>query len=147
MKHLMLFEQFLLEKNPMEVTSKDDMRINDIIRKSGGDSSKAEALARTMASRITDYYKAVRRASAAQSAGRSDLAQIFRDRSKELNEELNEGRRKDVDNMTTDEIEGELDNLRLEVQHFEMYEPGRKREIEKIYDRMDDLKAELDIRS
>ena len=84
MKHLMLFEQFLLEKNPMEVTSKDDMRINDIIRKSGGDSAKAEALARTMASRITDYYKAIRRASAAQSAGRSDLAQIFKDRSKEL---------------------------------------------------------------
>lgn len=90
MKHLMLFEQFLLEKNPMEVTSKDDMRINDIIRKSGGDSAKAEALARTMASRITDYYKAIRRASAAQSAGRSDLAQIFKDRSRQLNEGIND---------------------------------------------------------
>jgi len=88
MKHVMLFEQFLLEKDPMEVTSKDDMRINDIIRKSGGDKAKAEALAKTMASRITDFYKAVRRSSAAARAGRADLAQIFRDRSMQLNEEL-----------------------------------------------------------
>jgi hypothetical protein len=88
MEHVMLFEQFLLEKNPMEVTSKDDMRINDIIRKSGGDKAKAEALARTMASRITDFYKAVRRSSAAARAGRADLAQIFKERSMQLNEEL-----------------------------------------------------------
>jgi hypothetical protein len=91
MQHVKLFEQFLeestlVEKSPIEVTSKDDMRINDIIRKAGGDKSKAEALARTMASRITDYYKAIRRASAAQSAGRSDLAQIFIDRSMQLTE-------------------------------------------------------------
>jgi hypothetical protein len=84
MKHILLFEQFLIEKNPFEVTSKDDMRINDIIRKSAGDNTKAHALARTMASRITDHYKAVRRAKAAQSAGRSDLAQIFNDRAKEI---------------------------------------------------------------
>jgi ribosome-binding protein aMBF1 (putative translation factor) len=84
MKHLMVFEQFIEEKNTMEVELKDEMRINDIVRKSGGDKSKAEALARTMASRITDYYKAIRRAKAATSLGQPALAQIFNDRSKEL---------------------------------------------------------------
>ena len=84
MKHVMLFEQFVAEKNPAEVEMKDMMRINDIIRKSGGDKEKALALATTMASRITDRYKAVRRAKAASEAGRSDLAQVFNDRSKEL---------------------------------------------------------------
>ena len=84
MKHLMVFEQFVAEKNPAEIELKDEMRINDIIRKSGGDKTKAEALARTMASRITDYYKAVRRAKAATSLGHPDLAQIFNSRSKEL---------------------------------------------------------------
>jgi replicative DNA helicase len=84
MKHLMIFEQFIEEKNTTEVELKDEMRINDIIRKSGGDKTKAEALARTMASRITDYYKAVRRAKAARSLGHANLADIFNDRTKEL---------------------------------------------------------------
>ena len=74
----------LAEKSPAEVELKDEMRINDIIRKSGGDRSKAEALARTMASRITDRYKALRRSKAAYSLGHSNLAQIFSDRTKEL---------------------------------------------------------------
>lgn len=76
------------EKNTMEVELKDEMRINDIIRKSGGDKSKAEALAKTMASRITDRYKAIRRERAARSLGHPELAQIFRERSMQLNEEL-----------------------------------------------------------
>lgn len=80
----MVFEQFVEEKNTMEVELKDEMRINDIIRKSGGDKSKASALARTMASRITDRYKAVRREKAARSLGHPELAQIFNDRMKEL---------------------------------------------------------------
>lgn len=83
----MVFEQFvefIAEKNPAEVEAKDEMRINDIIKKSGGDKSKAEALAKTMASRITDYYKAVRREKAARSLGHSNLAQIFNDRTKEI---------------------------------------------------------------
>lgn len=84
MKHLMVFEQFIAEKNPAEVELKDEMRINDIIRKSGGDKTKAEALAKTMASRITDPYKAMRRSKAASSLGHSYLAQIFFDRTKEL---------------------------------------------------------------
>jgi hypothetical protein len=84
MKHLMVFEQFVEEKNTTDVELKDEMRINDIIRKSGGDKSKAEALARTMASRITDRYKAVRRAKAANSLGHPELAQIFNSRTKEL---------------------------------------------------------------
>lgn len=80
----MLFEQFIAEKNPMEIDSKDVMRISDIVKKSGGDKEKAAALARTMASRITDYYKAHRRAMAASEAGHPDLAEIFRTRSMQL---------------------------------------------------------------
>lgn len=72
------------EKNTMEVELKDEMRINDIVRKSGGDKSKAEALARTMASRITDKYKAIRRSRAARSLGQPELARIFDERTKEL---------------------------------------------------------------
>lgn len=84
MKHVMLFEQFMLEKSPMEIDLKDEMRINDIIRKSSGDKEKAMKLAQTMASRITDRYKAMRRAKAASAAGRSDLADIFNSRMREL---------------------------------------------------------------
>jgi hypothetical protein len=84
MKHVMLFEQFILEKNPAAVEPKDEMRIHDIVRKSGGDEEKAKKLAQTMASRITDYYKALRRSKAASAAGRHDLADIFSARMKEL---------------------------------------------------------------
>jgi hypothetical protein len=84
MKHVLLFEQFILEKNPAEVELKDEMRINDIIRKSGGDNEKAQKLAQTMASKITDRYKAMRRAKAASAAGRSDLADIFNNRMRML---------------------------------------------------------------
>jgi hypothetical protein len=83
-KGKVVFEELVAEKNPAEIELKDEMRINDIIRKSGGDRSKAEALARTMASRITDRYKALRRSKAAYSLGHSNLAQIFSDRTKEL---------------------------------------------------------------
>lgn len=84
MPHVMLFEQFILEKNPADTELKDEMRINDIIRKSGGDDEKAIKLAQTMASRITDRYKALRRSKAASAAGRSDLANVFSTRMKEL---------------------------------------------------------------
>lgn len=80
----MVFEQFLLEKNPHEIQLKDEMRINDIVRKAGGDKEKAAGLARTMASRITDRDKAYRRAQAARHAGHSELASVFMDRMKEL---------------------------------------------------------------
>ena len=83
-KGTVVFEDFVAEKNPAEVEFKDEMRINDIIRKSGGDKTKAEALAKTMASRITDRYKAMRRAKAANSLGHPELAQIFNSRTKEL---------------------------------------------------------------
>lgn len=84
MKQVMLFEQFILEKSPMDIELKDEMRINDIIRKSGGDKEKATKLAQSMASKITDRYKAMRRAKAASAAGRSDLADVFNARMKEL---------------------------------------------------------------
>ena len=85
MGYVMLFEQFMFEKtHPEEVTSKDTMRISDIIKKSGGDDEKAKSLATTMAKLIKDYYKAVRRAKAAVEAGREDLAEIFYNRAAAL---------------------------------------------------------------
>lgn len=63
---------------------KDAMRISDIVRKSGGDDSKAAALAQRMANSITDVSKALRRARAAEDQNYNDLAAIFYNRYKQL---------------------------------------------------------------
>lgn len=78
MKHLVLFEKY------MEVDSKDRMRISDIVDKAKGDKSKELQLARTMANRITDYDKAIRRGRAAEEEGHKHLAEVFFARAKEL---------------------------------------------------------------
>lgn len=70
--------------------AKDDMRINDIIKKAGGDLPSMEKLARTMASRITDAFKAARRAQAAEKIIGKDIdpkgiiAKIFQQKAKQL---------------------------------------------------------------
>lgn len=58
-------------------SSKDEMRIADIVFKSHGSSVKAEQLARNMADKITDVDKALARAYAAQDANEHGLAAIF----------------------------------------------------------------------
>jgi hypothetical protein len=89
MRYVFTFEQFLSESllersQSTDPESKDVMRISDIIKKSGGDDNKALTLARTMAKLIKDYYKAMRRAKAAEEAGREDLAEIFYNRAAAL---------------------------------------------------------------
>lgn len=88
MKHLKLFENFQeLEekKNSKAITSMDVLRVTDIIKKAGGDwNAKAEQLATRMAKAITDGYKAIRRALAAESEDYPDMAKIFFDRAKAL---------------------------------------------------------------
>ena len=66
--------------------AKDDMRINDIVKKASGDIPSMEKLAKTMASRITDSFKAARRAQAAEKIiGKgSSVAKIFQKRAEEL---------------------------------------------------------------
>jgi len=65
--------------------AKDDMRINDIVRKAANDERKMLQLAQTMANKITDGLKAVRRAEAAEKIiPQSGVAQIFRNRAKQL---------------------------------------------------------------
>ncbi len=78
MKHLVLFERY------MEVDSKDRMRISDIIDKAKGDKSKEMQLAQTMANKIKDYDKAIRRGRAAEEEEQKHLAEIFFKRAKEL---------------------------------------------------------------
>jgi hypothetical protein len=70
--------------DPLVVTSKDIMRIQDIVRKAEGNASKAKKLAETMCKLITDKWKALRRARAAEREGEPDLADIFTHRAKEL---------------------------------------------------------------
>jgi len=70
--------------DPLTVTSKDIMRIQDIMRKSEGNMYKAKKLAETMCKLITDKWKALRRARAAEREGQPDLADIFTHRAKEL---------------------------------------------------------------
>lgn len=70
--------------DPLLVTSKDIMRIQDIVRKSAGNAYKAKKLAETMCKLITDKWKAVRRARAAEREGESELADVFMQRAKEL---------------------------------------------------------------
>ena len=66
------------------VTSKDEQRIDDIIRKANGDENKAEQLARTMAQAINNPNKALARAMAAENINYHYLAQIFYSRANEL---------------------------------------------------------------
>ena len=70
--------------DPLEVTSKDEMRVNDIIKKSNGDKSKARQLAETMCKLIKDKYKALRRARAAENENYHEIANIFFKRAMEL---------------------------------------------------------------
>jgi hypothetical protein len=74
------FEDFLNEA----FEPKDEKRISDIITKADGDTAKAESLARSMANKITDPDKALRRAEAAEDQGVDFLAKIFYDRAAEL---------------------------------------------------------------
>lgn len=70
--------------DPMIVTSKDEMRISDIVKKSAGNTGKILDLARRMANSITDGYKALRRARAAESENYHEMASIFFKRAMEL---------------------------------------------------------------
>jgi len=81
MKHLKNFQIF---ERYMGVDAKDVVRIQDIIDKSRGDKGKQHQLASNMANKITDYDKAIRRGRAAEDIGRTDLADIFFGRAKEL---------------------------------------------------------------
>ena len=71
-------------KDPLMVDSKDLMRIDDIITKAAGNKYKAIKLAETMCKLITDRFKALRRARAAERRGQPDLADIFTKRATEL---------------------------------------------------------------
>ena len=71
-------------KDPKQVTSKDVMRITDIVRKSDGNKSKALSLAEQMAKSITDGFKALRRARAAEAERQKEIADIFFQRALEL---------------------------------------------------------------
>jgi len=76
--------------------AKDEMRINDIVKKAANDEIKMKQLAQTMANKITDGLKAVRRAEAAEKIiPQSAVGQIFRDRAKQLG--LDVGGAKNVD--------------------------------------------------
>lgn len=78
-------EEPLEEKaDPLVVTSKDTMRIKDIVSKAAGNVEKAKKLAETMCKLITDKWKALRRARAADMENEHDLAEIFIQRAKEL---------------------------------------------------------------
>lgn len=70
--------------NPLDVTSKDTMRIQDIVRKAAGSEYKAQTLASTMCKLIKDSYKALRRARAAERENQHKLADIFFKRATEL---------------------------------------------------------------
>lgn len=78
MKYIKLFEKY------MEVDSKDEMRISDIVKKAKGDKSKELQLARLMADKIKDFDKAIRRGRAADDAKKKNLAEVFYKRAKEL---------------------------------------------------------------
>ncbi len=60
------------------------MRIKDILTKAAGNAEKATKLAQTMARLITDKWKALRRARAAEREEQEGLADIFMARAKEL---------------------------------------------------------------
>lgn len=68
--------------------NKDKFRIEDIIEYSKGNLQKAVKIAKTMASKITDKGKALRRGYAAADLGYSQLANIFFNRSELLTESI-----------------------------------------------------------
>jgi hypothetical protein len=79
-------------KNPRSSSSgnasydeKDMRRIEDIIKKAGGNREKEERLATIMANKITDKAKAIRRAKAAEDENYHNIAKIFYNRAKMLN--------------------------------------------------------------
>jgi len=63
---------------------KDHKRIEDIVKKAGGDRDKEISLATTMAKVITDKNKAERRAEAAEEQGLDHLRKIFQNRANEI---------------------------------------------------------------
>ena len=77
-------EEIEESKDPSLVTSKDTMRITDIMRKAEGNMFKAKKLAQQMANAITDSFKAARREYAAVEEHQPELAKIFRQRAIEL---------------------------------------------------------------
>jgi hypothetical protein len=86
MKNLICFNDFAIneselvteKKDQTEVTSKDTMRVDDIIVKAGGRwNEKAEQLTKQMAKSIDDGYKALRRGLAAQEENYHAMAKIF----------------------------------------------------------------------
>jgi hypothetical protein len=60
--------------------AKDQMRVNDIVRKAGGDRNKEILLAQTQANRITHSDKAYSRSTVASMLGHPHIAQVFKDR-------------------------------------------------------------------
>jgi hypothetical protein len=89
--HLIFSNKSLLKESLycqliLEYAAKDEMRIRDIIKKSGGDDYKASRLAQNMAKSITDMYKAFDRGSAASDILGKDheVTKIFMIRAKEL---------------------------------------------------------------
>lgn len=79
-------ENFINEKGGTEPVQKDNDRIDDLVKKGGGDanSEKSLALAKQMANAITDGEKAYRRGAAAKEMKYSKIATIFFNKAKEL---------------------------------------------------------------
>jgi len=63
---------------------KDTDRIVSLMNKAGGNDDKAKQLATSMANKIKDGYKAIRRGRAAEDENYHTVAQVFFDRAKEL---------------------------------------------------------------
>jgi hypothetical protein len=78
-----LKEMLKKELKESDFDAKDERRINDMINKSKDDAHLLR-LAKTMASRIKDKKKAVRRARAAEDINYHDVAKVFYDRAEEL---------------------------------------------------------------
>lgn len=88
LKNVKMFEDFFEEdledddifegKDPSEITSKDTMRVEDIMKKAGGTwNYKAEQLTRQMINSIKDGSKALRRGLAAQNKKYDKMAMLF----------------------------------------------------------------------
>lgn len=72
-----------LQEYDVSYDPKDKKRIDDLIKKAKDD-AHAVRLAKTMASRIKDKKKALRRAYAAEDWNYHDIAKVFYDRAEEL---------------------------------------------------------------
>lgn len=74
----------------IEEDAKDDMRINDIVKKSKGNSEKEVMFARNMAKAITDKAKSLRRYQASKEilGDSHDVTAIFARRAKELGNDI-----------------------------------------------------------